>query len=66
MNNTESAIVTGLNKVSELAKIQDWKGETLWTSAVKQSLVDVGREFGWLIAANKCDSDEGKEWLYDE
>jgi hypothetical protein len=33
--------------------------------AVKTALVGVGREFGWLTAANGCETDEGKEWLYD-
>ena len=33
--------------------------------AVNGAIVSVGREFGWLTAANGCETDEGKEWLYD-
>ena len=32
---------------------------------VDETLAKVGRQNGYLTAANQVDSDEGKEWLYD-
>lgn len=48
-----------------MAKDQGWNSDAQWSVAVKKAIVDTGRAFGWLTAANGCESDEGKEWLYD-
>jgi len=61
----ESAIQTGLKKIPAKATAEQWQGDTPWSVAVKAAILGVGRDFDWLTAANGCETDEGKEWLYD-
>jgi hypothetical protein len=65
MDTVEFAIQTALQAIPARASAEQWQGETPWSVAVKGAIVSVGREFGWLTAANGCETDEGKEWLYD-
>ena len=65
MDKTEAAIKFALERIPKKAEDECWNGETPWTIGVKEAIVAVGRELGWLTASNGCDSDEGKEWLYD-
>ncbi|WP_028453845.1 hypothetical protein [Chitinilyticum aquatile] len=65
MDYIEVAIKDALEGVPARATAEQWQGESPWTIAVKMVIVKIGRDFGWLTAANGCDSDEGKEWLYD-
>ena len=65
MDTIERNIVAELEEIPSRAKEEEWSGESPWTRAVKQALVDVGRKFHWLTVANGCDSDDGSEWLYD-
>jgi hypothetical protein len=65
MDPVEAAIQTALQLIPARATAEQWPSDAKWTVAVKEALVSVGRSFGWLTAANGCNSDEGKEWLYD-
>ena len=65
MDTVELAIQSALDAIPGRAMAEQWQGETPWSVAVKSAIVSVGREFGWLTAANGCETEEGKEWLYD-
>jgi hypothetical protein len=65
MDSIENAIIEHLEQIPTVANAEGWQGEAPWTRAVKQALVDVGRKYSWLTAANGCDSDDGAEWLYE-
>lgn len=65
MDPIEKAIQTALLPIPQMALEQEWKSDSQWSVAVKKAIADVGRAFGWLTAANGCETDEGKEWLYD-
>ncbi len=65
VDSIEAAIQNGLERIPARGAAEQWKGERPWSVAVKTALVAVGRDFGWLTAANGCETDEGKEWLYD-
>ncbi|MBM9536188.1 hypothetical protein [Desulfobulbus alkaliphilus] len=65
MDTVELAIQSALEAIPERSETEQWQGERPWSVAVKAAIVGVGREFGWLTAANGCETDEGKEWLYD-
>jgi hypothetical protein len=56
MDTIERHIVDELKTIPIRAKKEEWSGEPPWTRAVKQALVDIGRKFHWLTAANGCDS----------
>lgn len=51
--------------IPEKASKERWQGERPWSVAVKTALVEIGRQLGYKTAANGCESDDGKEWLYD-
>jgi len=65
MDTVESAIQLALQEIPDRARNEAWQGERPWSIAVKTAIVGVGRHFGWLTAANGCETDEGAEWLYD-
>ena len=66
MDTIESAIQAALQTIPARATDEQWqRGERPWSGAVKDAIVSVGRDFGWLTAANGCETHEGKEWLYD-
>ena len=64
MDDIEKLICDALQQMAIIAQQNRWNNPQ-WTCGVKQTIVDVGRKLGWLTAANGCNSDEGKEWLYD-
>ena len=46
-------------------EIDDPKGDTEWTKAVKTTLCETGREFGFKVGAGGVDNPGYGEWLYD-
>jgi len=65
MDSIEIAIREALQQIPAKATAEQWSGETPWSVEVKTAIVNVGRDFGWRTAANGCESDDKKEWLYD-
>ena len=66
MDDVEELIIEALQKMSTVALRRKWSSTTLWTSRVKQAIVDVGEQhYFCLTAANGCHSYQRKEWLYD-
>ena len=63
MDPVEAAIQAALELIPARAAAGHWT-DAMWTVAVKEALVYVGRSFGWLTAASGCNADQG-EWLYD-
>ena len=55
------AVQEGLNSF----EIDDPKGSTEWTKAVKTKLCEIGREFGFKVGAGGVDNPGYGEWLYD-
>ena len=64
MDPVEAAIQAALQLIPARAAAGHWATDAMWTVAVKEALVSVGRSFGWLTAASGCNADQG-EWLYD-
>src|SRR5437660_330921 len=62
-SNLESEIISALEAVP--AQIPGGMGEGVWTTAIKSSLIALGKKHGYGVCAsgfpNKCDA----EWLYD-
>ena len=46
-------------------EIDDPKGDTEWTKAVKTTLCEIGREFGFKVGAAGVENPGYGEWLYD-
>ena len=46
-------------------EIDDPKGDTEWTKAVKTKLCTIGREFGFKVGAGGVGNSDYGEWLYD-
>ena len=65
MDIIELEIKSSLEEIPGRAQSEQWIGETPWTKAVKQAIVNVGKKFDYLTAASGCDSDDGQEWVYD-
>ncbi|MGD9851152.1 MAG: hypothetical protein AB7T38_07785 [Nitrospirales bacterium] len=65
MNTVEYAIQKALQAIPVKAMAEKWQGEKRWSVAVKSAIIGIGREFDCLTASNGCETDEGKEWLYD-
>ncbi|KJS11860.1 MAG: hypothetical protein VR67_11810 [Peptococcaceae bacterium BRH_c8a] len=65
MDIIELQIKDALETIPGKAKAENWKYDSLWTRAVKQVLVDIGRANSYQTAANGCDNDNNGEWLYD-
>jgi hypothetical protein len=66
-DSTENKIKDKLSIIAEEAITQQWKGNTFWTSKIKERICDLGKNLGYKIQTNKksaTNADWG-EWLFD-
>ena len=58
-------IMRAVREALDNLEIDDPKGDTEWTKAVKTKLCEIGRIFGCKVGAGGVDNPGYGEWLYD-
>ena len=61
----KSEIMRAVRDGLDNLEVDDPKGDTEWTKAVKTKLCKIGREFGCKVGAGGVDNLDYGEWLYD-
>ena len=61
----KSEIMRAVRDGLDNLEIDNPKGDTEWTKAVKTKLCDIGLRFGYKVGAGGVDNGGFGEWLYD-